>query len=105
MKMFKSKSIISLLFAFVVFLIGSTSVAQVDVSAPDTSGSEGAQLLVPVEVSDLSGEGVLSYDFTMTYDTSVAKVTDVITDGTISEGLNSNFNIADSGSVTVAAAS
>jgi hypothetical protein len=60
------------------------------VSFPNVMGTAPATLIVPVSVSDLTGRGVLSYDFQVTFDPSVAvpASTPIDAAGTLSSSMN-----------------
>lgn len=53
------------------------------VSLPEVTRDAGSSVELPIDVEDLSGEDVTSYQFTLPYDASVVSVTDVNTDGTV----------------------
>jgi hypothetical protein len=60
-----------------VLVMGSSQARaqQVPVSIPDVEVQPGDTANVPVEVGDLTGEGVTSYDFRVQYDSQVLEVT------------------------------
>ena len=69
------------------------------------TGGAGSSLTVPLTVGDLTGKGVTSYDFTLTFDPTVIKPssTPISTGGTLSSGLTVTANATVSGKVTVSA--
>jgi len=81
------KQLLTLMVA-VCFLGAIPAAAQVSVSLPDGAGAAGTSGTIPVTVGDLTGEGVLSFDFTITFDESVVDITGFSADGTISEGMS-----------------
>lgn len=97
-----TKTALSLLALF-VFLFGSAplSHAQVNLEVGDLSGATGDSITVPVTVSDLTGEDVTSYQFTVAYDTSVVELTDVSAEGTLSADGSIQSNTSD-GEISVA---
>ncbi|GIV57476.1 MAG: hypothetical protein KatS3mg109_2041 [Pirellulaceae bacterium] len=78
--------------------------AQSSVSLPTVSGAPGEHAQLPVTVSDLTGEGVIAYDFTITYDPAVLQLTGVTTSGTLSDGWTVSSNGATPGVFVVSAA-
>ncbi len=82
--------------------VGET-VAQVSVEIPDLSGTSRETVQIPVNVGDLGGKDVISYEFTVSYDPSVLTVTGVDTDGTLSSDLSTAVNTDSTGAVTVSA--
>jgi len=81
--------------------IVSPATAQISVRLPDTSVSVSEPLQVPVRASDLSGQNVLSYEFTVEYDETVFSITGVEREGTLSEGRTVVANTDSSGQATV----
>jgi len=69
----------------------------------DLSGLPGSTLTVPVNVSDVSGLGVIAYDFTVNYDPAVMTPSDVNfdSDGTLSEDFTITTNPSAPGTLTV----
>jgi len=92
-----------LLLGLMILGAGSAS-AQIDVGLPDTSGVAGETALIPVEVDDLTGEGVLSFEFAVTYDVDTLSVTGIETSGTIASDLTVVANTDSAGKVTVSGA-
>jgi alkaline phosphatase D len=70
-----------------IFLVNTIAAngQTVDISLPDTSGKSGEKVLIPIEVSDLSGLFIFSYSLTLTYDQGVLDATGVTVAGTITE--------------------
>lgn len=101
-----TKTAFSLLALFVLFLGQTTqSVAQVGIQISELSGTVGDTVTVPVEVDDLTGEGVTSYQFSLSYDASVIDVTGVSAEGTLSAdgSLQSNTDLEGAANVAFAA--
>ncbi|RKY88170.1 hypothetical protein DRQ11_04355, partial [candidate division KSB1 bacterium] len=67
------------------FLMGLVplSFAQVTVTVPNTSANHGESITIPINVSDLTGLGVISYQFTLTFDEGVLDVTEASIEGTL----------------------
>jgi len=79
---------------FLVLLIGFAFPQPIPVSLPDTaSGDPGSSVTVPIVVGDLTGQNVISYQGTITYDSNILTATGVSTAGTISDGLTIFPNI------------
>ena len=75
----------------------------IPVSIPDSlTGSAGSSLTTPIMVGDLTGQGVVSYDFTLTYDPAVLRFQMVDSSGTISSGMTITVNPG-SGQIKVSA--
>ena len=56
---------------------GFTSSGDLSVSIPDSFGEPGDTLWVPINVSNTDGLGIISSEFRLTYDTSIAALLDV----------------------------
>ena len=69
----------------------------------DTTVDAGETFLLPIDVTGETDEMVESYQFTLDYDATVVEATDVVVEGTASEGASGEQNI-DSGVVKFAAA-
>ncbi len=93
----------ALAFAMLI-LQSSLSIAQVTVSLPTATGQSGSTVALPVTVGSLTGQNVYSYQFTMAFDSSVAKVTSVTATGTISANMQLSYNIISGDTLKVAAA-
>lgn len=94
----KINKLLIFLIGFLLLGIPIMANAQVNVSLPNEIVMEAGETdTIPVTVSSLSGEGVLSFEGDLSYDTSVVEITGVLTDGTISEAMTSvdgNYNEA-----------
>ena len=66
-----------------VTLIPPDSAEAVDVLLPDTLAAAGAGLSLPVRVSDLSGLGVRSLDFTLLYEDSILSLSGAAAEGAL----------------------
>ena len=82
----------------------TTAPAQIAISLPDTSGVASQTSTIPVEVDDLTGAGVFSFEFTVRYNADTLSVIGIETSGTIAAGLDAVVNTDSSGRVTVSAA-
>ena len=72
---------------------GGVVESSVAVTAPDLRVSRTTDSLeIPIQVGDLTGAEVTSYQFTLAYDPDVIDITDAITEGTMSEGEELQFN-------------
>lgn len=74
------------------------------VSIPTTlTGQNGAVLSVPISVNDTTGQDIISYDFTLTYDQSVLtpQVTPYDLSGTLSSGFTVTVNATSPGTLVV----
>lgn len=84
------------------FMLGARpSEAQVAVNLPDRTARTASTGIIPVTVGDLTGEGVISYEFTISYDESVVNLTGASVDGTLSEGANPIVNTSTAGEIRV----
>jgi hypothetical protein len=81
------------------------SAAQIDVTLPESvDGSAEDTVMVPVTTTDLTGEGVESYEFTLSFDSAVMEVVDYEA-GPVSEGMTIVTNAETDGEFSVAASS
>jgi hypothetical protein len=71
-----------------LLLVSAIGVAQVSVSLPTASYMLGTTQTIPITVGDLTGQGAISFQTTVTYDKSIVKLTGVTTTGTLSAALN-----------------
>ncbi len=85
-------------------LSSSLAVGQIDVSLPTDTGQVGDTPLLPITVGDVTGQGVVAYQFTVSYDSTILTITGIDASGTLSEGMSIVPNSAVSGQITVAAA-
>jgi len=79
-------------------------VNDVTASIPDFITENYDQFELPLQVTDLTGLGITSYEVNISYDESVLIFDQVITSGTLSDGL-SIFSSADDGVIRIAVAS
>lgn len=82
----------------------TTAPAQIAISLPDTSGVASETSTIPVEVGDLTGAEVFSFEFTLRYNADTLSVTGIETSGTIASELDAAVNTDSPGRVTVSAA-
>ena len=89
----------NVLLSFFSFAYGQT----VDVTIPNQSGDSGQSISIPVNVGDLTGLGVISYQFKVTFDENVLDATGVTSSGTLSEtsGWSVIPNTNNDGEITV----
>ncbi|MBM4160895.1 MAG: T9SS type A sorting domain-containing protein [Ignavibacteria bacterium] len=104
MRNFRFLSVKRLVLVLILLVLGlSVSTAQVSVSLPTVQGQQGASVTIPVTVGDLTGKGVIAYDFAVTFDTTIVKITGISSSGTLSSGMTIVPNVT-SGRIAVAAA-
>ena len=88
-----------------LLLVSAIGLAQVTVSLPNVTYKVGTTQAIPITVGDLTGQGAISFQFTVTYDTAIVSVTGVTTTGTLAAALNPPVvNTSTAGQVTVVAA-
>ena len=78
--------------------------APIPVSLPDTSGVASQTTAIPVQVGDLTGKGIFSFEFTVRYNADTLSVVGIDTSGTIAAGLNAVVNTDRTGTAIVSAA-
>ena len=76
----------------------------INVALPDTFVTETQSLLIPVNVSDVSNLGILSFSFTIAFDPTIINIQDVVDENSISAGYLFLNNFSVSGKVIIAAA-
>lgn len=81
-----------------------TNPAEITVLLPDTSVVAGETSRIPVQVGDLTGEGIFSFEFTVGYNADTLSVIGLETSGVIASGTNAVVNTDRAGRVTVSAA-
>jgi hypothetical protein len=86
--------------------VTSLSADPIGLRIPDTTAVSGEYINIPIYVdSNLTDEGVLSYQLQISFDAALLRVNDVVISGTIGESFGQPaLNNADSGQVTLAAA-
>ncbi len=86
-----------------MLLYAASVFSQVDVTIPNASGDGGETVLVPVNVSDLTGLGVISFQFKINFDEDIIDAIEVKTEGTLSStsGWSIIKNLGVEGQVTV----
>ena len=75
------------------------------VSLPDVTRDIGSAEDITVTVTDVTGEGITSYEFTLTYDPAILSITGVDTTGTVSGVANPVINTTTPGQIVVVLAS
>jgi len=88
-----------------LLLVSAIGVAQVAVTLPNVTAKVGTSQSIPITVGSLTGQGVVSYQFVITYNPAIITVT-AVTPGALLAGYNPptvNIN-ATAGTVTVAGA-
>lgn len=95
-----------LLLVGLLVLFAGVAQAQVKVELPEMEMASGAKsILLPIRTADLTGKNVKSFDFTITYNPAVVKITGVSTQNALAQGMFSAVNANDPGTVRVSAAS
>jgi len=79
----------------------TTSGHEVSVTIPDTSLVLGSSLLYPIRVADLTGQNVLSYSFTLAFDSTALEALGVERQNTLSSGWGDPEVIFGTGELTV----
>lgn len=74
------------------------------VTLPDVTAEAGDSLSLPVDIEDLGGAGVTSYQFTLPYDASILDISGVNTTGTITSSSADIEVSADEGEIRVSVA-
>ncbi len=105
------KACLSFVLGILLLLSASTIAAQstsspdsVRVMIPDTVALPGAHLSIPVVVQDsVDGGNIISYDISMTYDSSVISVDGIETNGTLSNSFSALANTQQPGIVVIGA--
>ena len=75
MKIKNKKIIISMLFFFTLSLTTIATAEQLEIQIPESSGSQGETVQIPIHVKN--AENIGSMDLTVTYDPTILKVKDV----------------------------
>lgn len=89
--------------SFVLLLTGvGLSFAQVQVSLPDTTGTKPDTMLIPLRVSDLTGQNIYSAEFTIDYNPNVVQALGIQRSGTLSENLSAPAVRVSSGEIQMA---
>jgi len=97
------------LFIYIFIFITAFARAQIEVSAPDISADQGSEVVISINVSDLTGLNVTSCQIDLRYDSTVVKPTEVSLKNSISEPWISDsweyldYNLNDDGSLHIAA--
>jgi hypothetical protein len=68
-----------------LLITASGAGAAVNMSMPDTTAARSETLYIPVWCSDVTGQGVYSYQFIMNFDSTFIRVVEVINDGSITD--------------------
>ena len=95
---------ISLAAAVLAVATAMTAYAQVNVSLPSAEARVGDVVALDVTVDDMTGRGVIAYEFTLEYDEDVIEITTVDLQGTLSENVSVFANVDTPGVIRVAAA-
>jgi hypothetical protein len=87
-----------------LLLVSAIGVAQVAVTLPSVTAKVGTNQSIPITVGDLTGKGVVSYQFTITYNPAIVTITGV-TAGPLATAFGTpTFGNKTPGQVTVTAA-
>ena len=76
----------------------------INVALPDTFVTQTQSVMIPIEVSDISSLGILSFGFTISFDPNIIEIEAVVAENSISSGFffSNNFNLT--GQIAIAAA-
>ena len=85
------------------YITVSESPEGVQITAPNMSVEADANIQIPINISDVSGLGIISYDFTLTFDENVLDCTGAQLSGTLSQNFSPTVNTATDGQVTIVA--
>lgn len=89
-----------------LFISRPSQSQDVSIQLPDTVALETPTITVPITVDDLTGMGLISFEFTMSFDSTVIRVDDVLKESYLSEVFALlDFNATQPGKVIVAGAS
>ncbi len=96
-------------FIFVLLIAWSSTAFQtqaqtVNVALPDTFVTE-TTVLIPVDVSDVSDLGILSFEFTISFDSTILQINDVVTQNGLASGFLFFKNLSIPGQAVIGAAS
>ncbi len=88
------KRIYSTLIAVFIFLaIPAINIAQVSLTLPTITGNAGTEIFVPININNVTGLGITSYQFQINYDPAVINITEISLPNTISSGGVSAKNV------------
>ena len=73
------------------------------VSLPRMTSTPGASVMIPITTDDLTGRGVVSYDFTIAFDPAVLQSPEIDFAGTLSSGMTLTINKLTPGRLTISA--
>ena len=59
---------------------------RVSISLPDTAITAQDQIIVPMTISDVTGRGLNSFEFTIVYDSTIVAIDSVLTEGFMADG-------------------
>ncbi len=91
--------------AAILLLLGITiSRGQVSVSLPAIQGNPGSSVDIPLTIGTVTGLGVTAFQFVLTFDTAIVKVTGVDGSGTLSASFTTVPNLTYPGQLRVASA-
>ncbi|MGK9475331.1 putative Ig domain-containing protein [Melioribacter sp. OK-6-Me] len=104
MRSFKISVVKFLTILAAMLMLGTSTFAQVTVTLPNVGGSTGVVKNGAITVGNLTGLGILSFEFTLSYDKDVVYITGVDQANTLVEGIGSIQVNADTanGKLTVA---
>lgn len=101
----RSKILLILLIGLIVIAWGKNDgLSQVNVTIPDIKTAQDSMILVPVLVSNLSGYGIISYQFQIDFDSLIIKAKGVAVENTLTAAWgNAAVNIDSAGKMIVGA--
>ena len=92
----------AILFVLIGVFFGQAGYAQIAVSIPDLQVDLSESGTIPINVGDLTGQNITSFQFTVTYDPSIITITGASSSGALTEGTAPTVNTGTNGEVTVA---
>ncbi len=91
-------------FALTLVLFAAPAMGQITVSTPDVNCAASEPIVIPVNVSDLTGQGAIAFSFRLQYDNTKVSIVDHDNDNTLSASYNVISNPKES-EILVSAAS
>jgi len=93
MRSFKIGVVKFLTVLFAMLMLGTSTFAQVSVTLPTISGVSGSEKAGAITVGDLTGQNVTAFQFTITYDKDIVKITGADAAGTLIESSAGNLYV------------
>lgn len=77
-----------------LFPIYPVQASSLSISVPDTSYTQTLHFNLPIHVSDVTGLGIISAQWVMTFSSTRLQATDVVLEGTMTEGWAQSFDVS-----------